>query len=215
MAKYNVSKSFQWAGTITDKVGKVMRMFGVSYDRLTGHRDVHRCEVEFGDGDIVFITGPSGAGKSVLLREFERELPADERINLSDIELSADKTLVDCIEGDFLTAINLLSTAGLNDVFCVLNQPANLSDGQKYRYRLAMALAAGKKYIFADEFCTNLDSITACVISCNIRRYANRQGVTFILASVRQDMLVELCPDVLVEKRFDEHAKVTYKKMRM
>lgn len=215
MAKYNVSKSFQWAGTITDKVGKVMRMFGVSYDRLVGHRDSHRCEVEFGDGDIVFITGPSGAGKSVLLREFERELPADERINLSDIELSADRTLVDCIEGDFLTAINLLSTAGLNDVFCVLNQPANLSDGQKYRYRLAMALAAGKKYIFADEFCTNLDSITACVISCNIRRYANRQGVTFILASVRQDMLAELCPDVIVEKRFDEQAKVTYKKMRM
>ena len=54
MAKYNVSKSFQWAGTITDKVGKVMRMFGVSYDRLTGHRDSHRCEGEFGDGDTGF-----------------------------------------------------------------------------------------------------------------------------------------------------------------
>jgi uncharacterized protein len=113
-----------------------------------------------------------------------------------------------------IDAMSLLSYAGLSDVFCMLNAPANLSEGQKYRFRLACALASGKKFIFADEFCSNLDRITAGVIAYNVRRFAKRNNVTFFLASAHEDILADLQPDVLVVKGFAGEAEVSYKKLR-
>jgi len=189
-----------------------MRMFGLTAERLAGTNVTIDCRVEINDGDIVYITGPSGAGKSVLLSEIERTVAASDKVNLNEIKLSGDKTLIDCIDGDFVEALKLLSTCGLNDVFCILNQPANLSDGQKYRFRLAKALASGRRFIFADEFCSNLDRITASAISYNIYKYSKRFGATFILASSHEDILLDLSPDVLVVKELCGPGRVIYKK---
>jgi len=218
--KYSVSKSFGWEadstgspqGTITERVAAVMQMFGLTAERLRERKFNCGCEIEIGDGDIVYITGPSGCGKSVLLRELKKAVPAEERADLDEIELPGNKTLIDCVGGDFLAGLRFLSIAGLNDVFCVLNQPANLSDGQKYRFRLAMALAAGKRFIFADEFCSNLDRISAAVISFNIHKFAKKRGVTFVLASAHEDILADLEPDVVVVKELSGETEVIYKK---
>ena len=215
MSIYSVSKNFRWQGKLTDKVVQVCRMFGLTADRISERRVVHNCRLEINDGDIVYITGPSGAGKSVLLKELEKTIPATEKVNLARIKLTRDKTLIDCIDADLLTSLRMLSTAGLSDVFCVLNQPANLSEGQKYRFRLAMALAAGKKFVFADEFCSNLDRITAVVIAYNINKFAKRTGVTFILASSHEDILLDLSPDVLVAKELSGKTQVIYKKKKI
>lgn len=211
MPTYTVSRTLSWQGEITDKAAQVCRMFGLTTDRLAERRVSHDCQVEINDGDIVYITGPSGAGKSILLKELEKSVPASDRVNLAEIRLARDRTLIDCIDGDFLTSLQVLSTAGLNDVFCVLNQPRNLSDGEKYRFRLAMALATGSKFIFADEFCSNLDRITAAVISHNVHKFAKRKGMTFILASSRDDILLDLAPDVLVIKELSGPTQVIYK----
>lgn len=212
MPTYSVSKSFNWQGTITNKVASVCRMFGLTVDRLTERRFNHSCQLEINKGDIVYLTGPSGAGKSVLLRELEKSIPASDRVNLTRIKLPSDKTLIDCIDGDLLRSLRTLSIAGLNDCFCILNQPRNLSDGQKYRFRLAMALAAKKKFIFADEFCSELDRITAAVISYNVHKFAKRTGTIFILASSHDDILLDLSPDILVVKELSGPAQVIYKK---
>lgn len=211
MATYSVSKSFDWRGQITGKVAEVCRMFGLSVEQLTGGSVTHNCRLQINDGDIVYITGPSGAGKSVLLAELEKCVPASDRVNLTQIKLPRDKAVIDCIEGDFLTGLRLLSIAGLNDCLCVLNQPAYLSDGQKYRFRLAMALAAGKKCIFADEFCSGLDRISAAVVAYNIHKFAKKTGATFILASSHEDILLDLAPDVLVVKELAGQTEVIYK----
>lgn len=211
MATYTVSKTLHWQGQITDKVATVMRMFGLTMDRLTKKYFTCNCQLEINDGDIAYITGPSGAGKSILLKELEKAVPASESVNLAQIELPTDRTLIDCIDGDFLTGLRTLSTAGLNDVFCVLNQPSNLSDGQKYRFRLAMALAQKKKFVFADEFCSNLDRITAAVISYNVNKFAKRNGTIFILAASHEDILLDLAPDVLVVKDLTGKTEVIYK----
>jgi ABC-type ATPase with predicted acetyltransferase domain len=217
MPTYDISKTL-YLPSPTDKYGQIMgkaaqvcRMFGLTVDRLTKRNITHSCKLEINEGDIVYITGPSGAGKSVLLKELERSLPDSERINLDQIELPTDKTLIDCIEGDFLTSLKTLSLTGLNDVFCILNRPANLSDGQKYRFRLAMALAAEKKFIFADEFCSNLDRIMAAVISFNVQKFAKKTGMVFILASSHEDLLLDLQPDVLVVKELSGETQVIYK----
>jgi len=211
MAVYQVSKTFPWEGVISKKGAAVMRMFGLTVDKLAETCVSHSCRLEIEAGDIVYITGPSGCGKSVLLRELEKSVAASERVNLDQIELPSDKSVIDCIDGDFLTSLRLLSTAGLNDVFCVLNQPDRLSDGQKYRFRLAAAMAAKKKFIFADEFCCGLDRITAAVIAYNIHKYAKRAGVTFILAASHEDILLDLAPDVIVTRELAGATEVIYK----
>ncbi|MHC4194128.1 MAG: ATP-binding cassette domain-containing protein [Planctomycetota bacterium] len=211
---YNISKSLEWQGAITDKVVSVCRMFGLTADRLTERRFNHSCQLQINDGDIVFITGPSGAGKSVLLGELEKSVPGSDRVNLAQVELPSDKTVIDCIDGDLLRGLRLLSTAGLNDCFCILNQPSNLSAGEKYRFRLAMALAAEKKFVFADEFCSELDRITAAVIAYRLRKFAKRSGTTFILASSHEDILLDLAPDVLVAKELSGPARVIYRRTK-
>jgi len=211
MPTYSVSKTFSWKGRISNKDTAVMRMFGLTADRLTETGVTVDCQLKINEGDVVYITGPSGAGKSLLLGELEKSVPASDKVNLNEIKLPDDKSVIDCIDGDFLQALKLLSITGLNDVFCVLNQPANLSDGQKYRFRLAMALASEKKFIFADEFCSELDRITAAVISYNIHKYAKRTGVIFILASSHEDILLDLAPDVLVAKELSGPTQVIYK----
>lgn len=214
MATYSISKSFNWQGKVTDKVAQVCRMFGLTVDGLSERIVKHECRLDIKDGDIVYITGPSGAGKSVLLRELEKSIPAPDRVNLSQIKLPRDKTVVDSIDGDLVSGLRMLSIAGLSDCFCILNQPANLSDGQKYRFRLAMALAAKKKFVFADEFCSDLDRTTAAVISYNIHKFAKRTGTTFILASSHDDVLLDLSPDCLVVKELSGPAQVIYKKVK-
>lgn len=214
MATYSISKTFKWQGTVTDKVASVCRMFGLTLDRLTGQHFTHACRLEIDAGDIVYLTGPSGAGKSVLLTELQKAVSAGERINLADIPLPADRTLIDCLEADLMGSLRFLSLAGLNDCFCILNQPVNLSAGQQYRFRLAMALATGKKFVFADEFCSELDNVTAAVISYRLQKHAKRTGTTFILASSRDDILLDLSPDVLVVKELSGSVEVIYKKMR-
>ena len=134
------------------------------------------------------------------------------RINISQVVLENDKRVIDCIgECGLLEGLRFLNAAGLNDVFCVLNRPAHLSEGQKWRFRLAMAMAAGKEFIFADEFCSNLDRITAAVIAFNVRRFAKKKGVTFVLASSHDDIAVDLEADVLIVKELAGPAKVTYR----
>jgi ABC-type ATPase with predicted acetyltransferase domain len=222
MSTYSISKSFPWRGKITDRVASVCKMFGLTIKRLAGHFPVHSCRLDINPGDIVYITGPSGAGKSVLLTELQKQFPPEDIINLADIELSDDKTVIDCLYSDellsadvgLLTGLQMLSTAGLSDCFCILNQPVNLSEGEKYRFRLAMALAAEKKFVFADEFCSELDRITAASVSYKIREFADKNGTTFILASSHEDILLDLAPDVLVTKHFAGKTDVVYKKSR-
>lgn len=211
MATYSISRSFAWQGKVTEKVVSVCRMFGLTTDRLTERRFTHECQLEIGAGDIVYLTGPSGAGKSVLLGELEGSIPAADRVNLAAIKLPGDRTVIDCIDGDFIEGLKLLSAAGLNDCFSILNQPANLSAGEKYRFRLAMALAQQKQFVFADEFCSELDRIAAAVISSRLHKFAKRTGTTFILASSHQDILLDLEPDVLVVKESSGPAEVIYK----
>ena len=211
MPTYSVSKVFPWHVTISDKVAAVMRLFGLTAEQVSKKSVSHNCTVRINDGDIVYITGPSGSGKSVLLRELEKSVPDESKINLNEIALAEDRAVIDCIEGELLGGLKLLSTAGLNDCLCILNRPVNLSDGQKWRFRLAMAIASGKKFIFADEFCSELDRVSAAVIAYNIGRFAKREGVTFILAASQDDILIDLAPDVLITKDLAGPTEVVYK----
>ena len=208
------NKKFDWNLPLTEKAADVMRAFGITVQRLKNNAITHSCEIKLSPGEICYITGPSGSGKSVLLREFYNTLNSSDKINIVDIPLPDNKTCVDCIEGGFLDTLRTLSNAGLTDVFCVLNSPATLSEGQKYRYRIAKAIGSDKQFIFADEFCSQLDRVTAAVISHNLRKFATQTGKVFILASSHDDLLSDLLPEAIVIKHLAGDAEVIYKNQR-
>ena len=214
MTAFSLKKTFSWDGIATERVTSMCRMFGLTIDRLKDKKKVHSCKLDIQPGDIICLTGPSGSGKSVLLHELENAIEPEERINISEIELPSDKTIIDCFDMSLLETLRILSTAGLCDCFCILNQPANLSDGEKFRFRMAMAMAQKKKYVFADEFGSELDRITACSISYKLRDFANKSGMIFILASSHRDILADLLPDILITRESSGAAYVTYKDMR-
>jgi ABC-type ATPase with predicted acetyltransferase domain len=216
-------KKFDWNLPVTEKTANVFKAFGITVQTLKNNIITHRCQIKLSAGDICYITGPSGSGKSVLLREFYDSLSGSEKININDIPLPDDKTCIDCISPpaaqsgngtEFIETLRTLSSAGLGDVLCVLNSPANLSDGQKYRYRIAKALSGERKFIFADEFCSSLDRTAAAVVCVNLRKLAKESGKTFILASSHDDILADLLPDVIVIKHLAGDAEVIYKNQK-
>lgn len=213
MSTYTISKSFTWQGKITEKVAALCRMFGLTTDRLTKYKTTHECSLEFGPGEIVLITGPSGSGKTVLLKELQKAIPPDDRINLNQIDLPSDRTVIDCFDTDIVTSIRLLGTAGLSDVYRLVNQPANLSEGEQYRFRLAIAMSQETPYIFADEFCSNLDRLSAMAIGFKIWQFARKTGTTFILATAHDDFSLDLSPDVLVVTNTSGENQVIYRNM--
>lgn len=214
MATYTVSKRLSWHGPVSGRTAQVCRMFGLTLDRLTDRAPTHSCRLEFGPGDIVYITGPSGSGKSVLLGELERQVPAGESVNLARMGLPRDKTVVDCFDSDIIATLRTLGTVGLSDAFSLVNRPCHLSAGQQYRFRLALALAAGKRFVFADEFGSELDRLTALTLAFNVHKFAKRTGTALVLASSHRDLLLDLAPDVIVTKDFCGPAEVIYQNVR-
>ncbi len=205
---FQIRKHFPFTHTITERMGQLMNLFGLTLFRLEKMSFRHVVDVELRAGDICYITGPSGAGKSVLLREMYNLVPQDQRIRLEDIPLESNQSLIDSIEGPIFEAVRTLSQAGLSDAFAMLQRPAVLSVGQQFRYRLAQALLSNKAYLFADEFMASLEPLTASVICRQLRNIATKTRRIFIFAGVHDHFLPDLWPDVIVVKSYNGQTRV-------
>ena len=155
-------------------------------------RDV---DLDYEPGRIVLFVGPSGSGKSTLLRA-----AADQAGPTRWLATDSDdgRSLIDSLLDDPRETAALLSRCGLAEATLMLRRPAELSDGQRYRFGLARALAAGAPTVVADEWCAALDRATAQVICRNVRTIADRDGVGFLLATTHEDLTASLDPDTLV-----------------
>ncbi|MDD5458609.1 MAG: hypothetical protein PHF37_04390 [Phycisphaerae bacterium] len=209
--RFCVKKSFGWENQLSEKGRMVTRMFGVDEKRLQTNCITHALDINVKAGDIVYVTGPSGSGKSVLLNELKQKIEPDERMDLADVEIARDRSVVDCFGCELVTTLGILNRAGLNDIYSYLSSPAELSEGQKWRYRLAKAIESKRKFIFADEWCAGLDNVTAAVISYNIRRESKKGDKIFFLAGCSTYFLADLLPDVLVTRDLTGGSQVIYR----
>lgn len=200
-----IDKRFMTKVERSPRILEVAEAFGIGLDdKEFVVFDNLRLEIK--QGDIMYITGQSGSGKSLLLKEVERRLATEcgkSVINLDSVVLE-DKPLIDQIGKDTNEAIKLLSSAGINDAYLYVRKPSELSDGQRYRFKLAKAIETGADVWVADEFLAVLDRIAAKVIAFSIQKTARAAGATLVVATTHTDMVDDLAPDIYVNKRFRE-----------
>lgn len=207
MSQHVINKVFHTHVTRSDRVLECAEAFGlgledkdfVVYDNL---------ELEVRQGDIVYITGQSGSGKSLLLKELAKQLAEQQEVaDIDKVEL-LEVPLIDQVGKSTDEAIRILNLAGLNDAYLFIRKPSELSDGQRYRFKIAKLMESGCKVWVADEFGAVLDRITARVVAFNVRKFAVKCGATLIVATTHKDLLDELAPTLYVEKRFQDQLKI-------
>jgi ABC-type ATPase with predicted acetyltransferase domain len=206
--KYLIDRRFTASVERTPRVLEIAEAFGlgltdkefVIYDNL---------ELEIRQGDVVYITGQSGSGKSLLLRDLERAMAQRDLnvVDINDIQL-ADKPLIELVGSTTTKATDLLAKAGISDAWIYIRKPSELSDGQRYRLRLAMLMAMKADVWFADEFCAVLDRPTAKAVAFNAAKVARATGKTLIVATTHTDLKEELGPSLTVTKRFRERIDI-------
>ena len=209
MSVYQLDKRFTATVDRTDRVLEIAEAFGLGLDdKEFVIFDNQPLEVE--QGDVVYITGQSGSGKSLALRELKTQM-ATEGLAIADIDevpLDTTKPLIDQIGANTAEALNLLSIAGLNDAYLFVRKPQELSDGQRYRFRLAKIIESGAKVWVADEFLAVLDRTTAKVIAYNLQKIARKMGATLMVATTHTDMVDDLAPNLYIEKRYREKIEI-------
>lgn len=208
MATYRINKHFTTRVARSPRILEVAESFGIGLeDREFVVFD--NLDLDVMQGDIVYITGQSGSGKSLLLRELEAQMRLEKSvINLDHVEIDNARPLIDQIGSDTNDAIRLLGAAGINDAYLYVRKPSELSDGQRYRFRLAKAIETNAQVWVADEFLAVLDRVAAKVIAYSLQKMARRCGTTVIVATTHTDMVPDLAPDLHITKRYREKLRI-------
>jgi len=212
--KFVVSISYETAAPQpTERVVAVAESFGLGLDQWEKFVVYDNVELKIGPTDIVYITGESGSGKSVLLKALENDIKHDmglTTINIADIQPEPDRPLIETVGKTIEEGLELLSKVGLNDAFLFLRTYKQLSDGQKYRYKIAKMIESKAQFWIMDEFAATLDRDTAKIVAFNVQKLARQQGKAVLAATTHTDLSEDLHPSVHIHKRFGKEIKVNY-----
>jgi ABC-type transport system involved in cytochrome c biogenesis ATPase subunit/GNAT superfamily N-acetyltransferase len=200
---------FSTKAEITERTAAVCEAFGLGVDEAKRFMVFDNFSLDFHRGDLIYITGDSGGGKTLLLRAF-KEFFGEEAAELSSLEIDPEETLVEGVGSDVKEAIETLSLCGLNDAFLFLRKYKELSDGQKYRCKLAKLVDSKEKSVWIiDEFCATLDRVMARIVAYLFQKVARKLGKTVVMATTHSDLIHDFQPDIVVEKGFEKEVKAT------
>jgi ABC-type transport system involved in cytochrome c biogenesis ATPase subunit/GNAT superfamily N-acetyltransferase len=199
---------FSTKAEVTERTLAVCEAFGLGVDEAKRFVVFDDFSLDFHRSDLIYVTGDSGGGKTLLLRAF-KDYFGDEAIELSDLEIDPEETLIEGVGDDVREAIEILSLCGLNDAFLFLRKYKELSDGQKYRYKLAKLVNCKEKTVWlVDEFCASLDRVMAKAVAFLFQKVARKLGKTVVVATTHDDLIQDFQSDVMVWKGFEGDVEV-------
>jgi uncharacterized protein len=212
--KFIIDRRFSSSVERTSRVLEIAEGFGlglsdkqfVIYDNLA---------IDIEPGDIVYITGQSGSGKSLLLRDIIAQMRQSglKVADLNDIELE-EKPVIDLVGDSTAKAADILAKAGISDAWVYIRKPSELSDGQRYRLKLAKVMDSDADVWVADEFGAILDRPTAMAAAFSMQKVARALGKTLIVATTHTDLRSNLGPSLTITKRFRERVKIEQDKQK-
>jgi hypothetical protein len=208
MSVYTITRKFNTSVERTPRVLEIAEAFGLGLsDKEFVVYDGLKIEIEA--GDVVYIKGQSGSGKSLLLKDLTAQMSAGglKVADLNKVELE-EKPVIELVGKTTVDATDLLAKAGISDAYIYLRKPSELSDGQRYRLKLAILMASDADVWIADEFGAVLDRTTAKLVAFSMQKVARRLGKTFMVATTHDDLREELGPSLTITKRFREKVEV-------
>jgi ABC-type ATPase with predicted acetyltransferase domain len=164
--------------------------------------------------EIVLIAGASGSGKTTLVDLLmDRGQPRNNMVlegtcfisreaNIGMLQPVRSKLpIVQLVGGNETNrALHVLNIAGLTEAFLYFKKFDELSAGQKFRFMLARLIDSGANVWLADEFCSNLDEVTASIVAHNLQRHARRVGATVVVAAPHFETFIRsLKPDKVLK----------------
>nr|WP_283937443.1 ATP-binding cassette domain-containing protein [Sphingomonas anseongensis] len=203
-----------------------MDCFGLSADRIQ-QRIIGPLDVKASAGNIIFISGSSGSGKSLLLRALDHE--GSYRSNHLKFQRSVSRTYsagwLKCLPSEVCIfeyfaekysvsrSLSALSQVGLSEATAFIRPFDMLSKGQQYRAMLADLLLRDDEVWLLDEFCADLDPLTARVVAHNFRRHVMAAGRIAIVAAANHGHYLDaLRPSKIIALRAGDAPRlVTYR----
>lgn len=222
----NISITTSFKLPASKHVQAIVDCFGLDGTELQA-RIVNKLNIEASGGNIIFITGPSGSGKSLLLSALDPSVQtpfvtAKYQNNSSTIssvgwirDLPTDIPLIEYFADRWgmERALAALNQAGLSEAYVYLKPYQLLSRGQRYRARLAdLALREDQVWLI-DEFCADLDPMTAKIVANNLRKHVIKyQRIAIVAAANHDHYLDALKPTRIIRLRHGFQPEImTYK----
>jgi ABC-type lipoprotein export system ATPase subunit/GNAT superfamily N-acetyltransferase len=186
----------------SSRTADVVLRFGVSQTG-TPQTIVEPARIAVGPGRIVLLLGPSGSGKSSALSAIESQFAT--ACSVQRVAFPLDEAVIDRVAPDrpLSEAIALLTACGLGEAGLWLRPFGALSDGEKFRARLARAIAlhlrtAAAAPLLGDEFCSSLHPRVARAIAFNLHKLVVRQNLCVVVACANDDIAPDLNPHTIV-----------------
>ena len=156
---------------------------------------------------ITVILGKSGSGKSSVLRRICKKLGG---YFLSEIDVPEDY-LINIVGKDVEEAISILSSVGLGQGHLFLSKYNELSDGQKFRLKLALMLSKGEKIVYVDEFGSSLDVTTGKNLAITLAKYIRRNKLHAFICCNNIEVAEALSPDQIIKMDYGCKTKILSK----
>jgi ABC-type lipoprotein export system ATPase subunit len=144
-------------------------------------------------GTVTLVTGPSGSGKSLLLDAVARGWPTSRFVDR--VPFPTDVAVVDGVAPTrpLSEALGLLTACGLGEPALWLRSFDQLSDGERFRARLARAISLCQRdevpgVLLCDEFGSLLHTRLARAMAFNLRKLVTRERLNLVVATAREDL---------------------------
>lgn len=163
-------------------------------------------------GGAIAITGASGSGKSTLLRDLSSAArEADWRVVRVGARTLRNVPAIDLVPGSVEESMRMLARVGLGEARAFVRRAKELSDGQRARLHLAIALARclrsrgrGPMLLVADEVGSALDDRSAEAIGALLRRLRrDSDRLRMAIATNRIPVVRALAPTLRVALDLD------------